>query len=112
MNASDVSTSGNVLNLCIQWTMDCVQVGHAISCVWQSGMHLQNSGGYGGSAAAIAMQIPANVTGLCGQLTSPQSLDVGLAIDIQDANGNSLPLNIPTGSGVPVLPPVYPVLVP
>ena len=54
------------------------------------------------------MSVPAGVVGFAAQLILPQPLSVGLAMDILDGAGNSLPINAPSGAGVPVAVPVYP----
>ena len=58
------------------------------------------------------MPVPPIVAGFAGQLVLPWPLDVGLELDIQDANGNLLAINVlapgPFGQTVDV--PVYPVL--
>jgi hypothetical protein len=110
MNAADITTGGNVVGIAIIWTFDCVQVGHAASCTWKSGVYPQPGGGYGNVAPGLRMRIPAGVNGFAGQLIVPRSLDVGLSMDIQDSNGNSLPIAAPSGSGVTIEVPFYPSL--
>jgi hypothetical protein len=102
LNGSDVASGATALGLAILWTFDAAQVAHAASCTWQ--------GGPDRSAPSLRMPVPPGALGFAGQLVIPTSLDVGLAIEIDDNAGNPLPLNIPAGLGVAVETPIYPVL--
>jgi len=114
MNATDVTTGGNAIGVAILWTFDWVRVAHAASMTWQSGVYRTPLGDYGGgrplTGPGLKMPIPPSARGFAGQLVVPQSLAIGLSMDIQDAHGNSLPIVAPSGAGVPVATPVWPVL--
>jgi hypothetical protein len=110
LSDADVAAAGSVVSLAILWTFDAVRVGHAASCTWQSGLHRGPGESYGNSPPGLRMPVPPGVSGFAGQLIVPKSMNIGLSMDILDAGGNSLPLLTPSGAGVPVETPVYPVL--
>jgi hypothetical protein len=111
MNAADIGVRGNVVNLCVIWSTDLYTPAHGASCVWMSGLYRIKGGGLGNSAPGLRMTIPRGVLGFSGQLISPQSLAIGLEMDMLDASGNTLLSAAPVGLGMSVDVPVYPVLI-
>ena len=106
MNAADIATAGNVVGVALIWSFDGTRTALAAHCVWQSGV----PGGAPNAVPGLSVAIPPNAIGFAGQIVAPQALNIGLAMDIRDAHDNSLPIVAPSGSGVPVQVPVYPML--
>lgn len=110
MASADMAAFGNLVGVGIAWTRDGANVSHAASCTWQSGYAAQPGGGFGKLPPGLKMRIPPGVVGFAGQLELPTSVDIGLTMDIRDVNGNSLGLNLPSGSGATITLPAYPEL--
>jgi hypothetical protein len=89
MDAPDVDTPGTTIGLALVWTLTGGQVQHGASCLWESGPPIRR-GRTSRGAPAIRCAVPAAAIGVSGQLELPRAMNVGLAVELQDAQGDPL----------------------